>query len=329
MIMNKKSGRWWLLFLFMGAASCSSSDPEDFCASRVADTCKALSGCCGAGAKFDQEGCEIEASAQCQKSFPVEGVHAGEYVFDEGAASTCLGSVSTCEEATSPKAPTKDQLKACGNMITGFRPVGSACDSSAECEKAGGDFPVCYDGKLCAKAILSEDECGFSFDKNELKECLPGMYCDVPETSPGSSDGLTKDQLEFTGTCKPPLGKGQPCFSNGRLLPCQDGLYCDTENGSIEASVCAAQVGEGQPCFSGEECASGLYCGFDEAGPGPVCTSLSGASGLFCVETGKCGNGVCEAPTESNVSCPQDCSDQCGDGICEQGETPDTCAIDC
>jgi hypothetical protein len=347
MMTKRNKGRWWLLIGALGAVSCSGSNPEDFCASRVVEICQALSGCCAGTAEFDQDGCELEVSESCENAIPIERVHSGEYVFDGGSASICFGSTTTCQEATSAAPPSIDRVRACGNMITGHRPAGAVCQISAECEKAGGDYPVCYHDRICAKAILSEDKCGFSFDTNELHVCAPGKYCDVPEATPDPNEPPTSQQLEFSGTCNPPAGEGEKCFPNGEPIPCQEGLYCQLDSLTFESSVCAPRKGKGETCDGGDfECLAGLHCGFDETGL--VCTEEGGLSSLFCFEPVQCGNGICEPQTESNQTCPQDCNncgngicdfndgepagcpaDCCGDGFCDVGETPQVCPIDC
>lgn len=45
-----------------------------------------------------------------------------------------------------------------------------------------------------------------------------------------------------------------------------------------------------------------------------------------------CGDGSCNQTVtdhETHASCPADCLASCGNGVCDVGETPDTCAIDC
>ncbi len=352
-----KGGRWVLFALLsFGGISCSS-DPESFCASKVEQICKVLADCCNGSAEFDMEGCELQVSTGCSGQLAVEGVHAGDYVFDEGAANSCYGALDSCEAITDPPPPDKDQIKACGNAITGHRPPGSACTDSKQCEKAGGDYPSCHGGQICAKAILSEEECSFSFETNELRVCVPGMYCDVPEETPDPDVSPTKQALEFSGTCKSPLGQGKKCIPDGmKLLPCKEGLTCQFDPMDIENSTCQPLKSEGAACTQSAECKDGLFCEFN--GMETVCTKNTGTTndpGLFCFQPpdcgngdceepyedgencavdcaeSNCGNGDCEVPFEDATSCPEDCANSnCGDGVCDfNGTEPATCPQDC
>lgn len=326
-----KSGRWVLVALLsLGGISCSS-DPETFCAGKVEQICKVLADCCNGSAKFDQEGCELQVSAACETQYEVEAVHAGEYVFDEGAANSCYGEIEACGDITDPAPLDKDRYKACNNALTGHRPPGAACTSSKQCEKSGGDYPACHAGAVCAKAILSEEECSFSFETDELYVCVPGMYCDIPEKTPSGSTPPTIEALEFSGKCKLPLGKGQKCIPDGKkVLPCDEGLRCDIVPADIESSTCQPLKSEGEACTTSSQCKSGLFCDFN--GMETVCTKVGGNNddpGLFCFVPPKCGNGTCEEPYETEENCAADCSD-CGNGICDfGGGEPATCPQDC
>lgn len=327
-----KGGRWVLFALLsLGGIGCST-DPESFCAEQVEQICKVLAGCCNGSAKFDQEGCELQISAACENQYNVEGVHAGEYVFDSGAADSCYGNIETCDDITDPEPLDKDRVKACGNALTGHRPPGAACTEHRQCEKSGGDYPACHAGAVCAKAILSEEECGFSFETNELFVCMPGMYCDVREDdTPNPNTPPTIEALEFSGKCKSPLSKGQKCLPDGmKLLPCKEGLICQFDSMDLKSSTCQPLKGKGEACQSSSECASGLFCDFN--GTTLVCAD-SGAQnddpGLFCFQPPVCGDGTCEEPYETEETCAADCS-SCGDGICQfNGTEPVTCPQDC
>jgi hypothetical protein len=45
-----------------------------------------------------------------------------------------------------------------------------------------------------------------------------------------------------------------------------------------------------------------------------------------------CGDGACNTTAtdvENATTCPADCAPTCGNGVCDGGETQDSCAIDC
>lgn len=318
----------------VGLATTGCNNPEDFCAGWVADQCEVLQGCCKSGAKFDMEQCIIGLSDQCQDFTDVEAVHAGEVVFDGGAASTCLGVVETCDPVDATPEEAFDRQVACANVITGFRPQGAACSNDKECE-SNGEFSECWEGTgndgVCAAVHLTSDAtCGFTIETNELVACNIQEYCDTSEFTPNPSDPPSKRALEFKGKCKPYLDNGGVCFdpmgTNPQVLPCKEGLYCDTSNGA--SGICTTQKGEGEACDGGSECKSPLECDFN--GMDQVCTKAE-VNGPFCFTPPVCGDGMCDFATET-TSCPQDCGagPECGDGTCDfNGGEPATCPIDC
>ncbi|MEW6329079.1 MAG: hypothetical protein AB1468_03090 [Candidatus Micrarchaeota archaeon] len=108
---------------------------------------------------------------------------------------------------------------------------------------------------------------------------------------------------------------------------------CDTANSYALAAVAindarnatnlinACKLSDGAECTSDEECESGV-CVNGRCGSAPVQPNV----------TEKCGNGVCDAG-ESYNTCPGDCKKptgpRCGDGTCSAGETYTSCPEDC
>lgn len=319
------------LALFGVAGGCSS--PEGFCESWVADRCEVLSGCCKNGSKYDHELCILSLSQSCQALTQVEDTHAGEVVFDSGAASTCLGSMDSCDAVTLSPEDAFDRQVACANVVTGFRPPGAACERDSQCESTG-EFAQCWEGTggvgggVCAAVVLTGDAtCGFSIETNELTTCNVEEFCDSSEFVPNPDDPPSKRALEFKGKCKPFLDNGGICFDPtqmaGQFIPCKSGLYCDLSGGT---GVCTPQKGEGDACNGGNECKSPLVC--DGPGANQVCTK-SGADGDFCFQPSVCGDNQCDA--SELTTCPQDCGgNDCGDGFCNvAGGEPADCPIDC
>jgi hypothetical protein len=325
MTFDWKGARWVWALSALALAGCNQS-PEDFCKSKVEQVCQVAAGCCSSSAKFDDTACAVQASEGCEKTFQVEKVHAGDVVFDSGAADTCYGSIETCDDLQGKTQPTLDRIKACNNVLTGYRPAGAGCEDSTQCKKDGGDYPTCYGfngNKLCAKAVLSDDACSFSLDTLELHVCGPDKYCDIPTKTPDAGQPPTKQGLEFSGTCKPYPGQGEKCAMTGQQA-CADGLYC-------KGGACEAQKGMGEACMGfGDECKDGLQCQ-PNGGMGGVCTSLE-TDGPYCYKPPVCGDGFCDAPLEDPQSCSKDCGkggNNCGDGVCDPEETPETCPLDC
>lgn len=317
-----------LLMCALGALGCYT-DPEDFCKSKVESVCNVLAGCCNSKSTFDMEDCKLSGSSSCMSAYNVQGVHAGDIVFDPGAADSCIGSINSCDDLTTASKATDDRVKACGNALTGYRPAGSACGSSSDCAKDGGDFPYCYQNTICAKAVFSQDTCGFSLENYEFHTCVSGKYCDPDEKKFDPAAPPTAQSLEFTGTCKAYPGKGGKCVPDGNQpIACAEGYYCDYNQMDPKLSVCAAQKGAGAACNFDGACKADLACL-----PGPmgdaVCTETKAqeVNGPYCFVPAKCGDGVC-ADGES-ASCPQDCV-QCGDGVCDtNANEPASCPIDC
>ncbi len=328
MKLDWKAGSLAAVVCGLGLLGCNT-DPEDFCNSKVEAICKVLEGCCDSKSTFDPEQCRLSVSQGCETSLRVEDVHAGDVVFDSGAADGCYPKFETCDDVTSAQsAQTEDQYKACQNMITGYRPAGAACSDSVQCAKDGGDFPTCYGGKICVKGILSQDECSFSLETNELRLCGEGKYCDMDEKTIDPKEPPTAQQLEFTGSCKDYPGKNGKCLPDGQtVIPCAEGLYCVFDGADPKASTCQALKGKGEAC-DGSNCKAGLDCQFD--GMAQTCVAQE-TNGLFCFVPPKCGDGLCSDGEDSD-NCPGDCGAPagCGDGTCDfGGGEPATCPEDC
>jgi hypothetical protein len=297
---------WAGILLVVGAPSCSRG-PESFCQSWADDACTAVSGCCTGSTRFDVETCKIRLTGSCQDGLDLPRIHGGEVVFDRGAASDCLGTTTSCADLQNTEDRSFDHQAACANVITGFRPAGTGCDSSSDCAR-GGAYPTCYRGifggdGVCAKVVLSDDgTCGFSFDSDELRACPDGTFCDTSgvKTNPNAPPSVATH--EFTAPCRKNPGAGASCFDNDSqsVLTCADGLFCDFGAGN---PVCKARKSKGQSCNDDGECAAGLGCAFDES----TFTSRCGSPpGSFCFAPAKCGDDICEG-SENEINCPQDC----------------------
>jgi hypothetical protein len=293
--MNIKCLFGWMGIAALLASPSCASDPEDFCASWVEDTCAALTTCCDKGTMFDEQACRLDLSRSCQNTTEVERVHAGELVFDSGAASDCFGSIASCEDLQAARADDSFERNAvCASMLSGFRPLGAACGSPRDCEQTG-EFTTCHGGGgsdqngVCATVVLDEVECGFSFDTNELRVCPEGKYCDrtgfTPNSSdppfpPNSSDPPVRARFEFQAKCVNDVVEGKSCFSDGQVLSCAKGLYCD-RIGTVEAT-CQPRKSEGSDCRFFGECVEGLSCEFDPDGGRETCQKVVENNGSYC-----------------------------------------------
>jgi hypothetical protein len=259
------------LMAVTASASCSHDDPEGFCKSWVESTCQALAGCCHTGTKFDPDECQIELSRSCQTSTDASAVEAGQVKFDSGAASTCLGTVTSCSEVETTAPETYAHGQACANMLTGYVPVGAACSGADQCEQAG-DFTVCYSGSgslgggVCAQAVLDTTTCSFSFSTFELHICPDGTYCDSAPAKATSGEPPSQQAFEFSASCKPYISAGGDCLgTDGELLPCAAGLSCQVTGPAVSAK-CTANKTVGQACGPFGECDGNLECALGPTG---------------------------------------------------------------
>jgi Dickkopf N-terminal cysteine-rich region len=304
------------------STSCSHT-PESFCQSWVESTCTAITSCCGNGESFDQEGCQIALSDECLKATDVDQIQDGQYQFDSSAAETCFGTISSCgafEALTTDATFAHDQ--ACGNMVTGFRPAGAACNASADCTK-NGDYSTCYDGTMngtngvCAAVVSDSHTCSFSFSTFEVHVCADGLFCDTTTVMSNPSAPPSSQAYEFTASCVPMVALGGSCAGVGNApgLPCTAGTFCDTTGTNV--ATCTQLFTAGTACTAATECAAGLTCAPTTGGMGQTCQT---ADSSYCYSptttTTKCGDGVC-TPPETPITCPQDCG------------TMPTCAATC
>jgi hypothetical protein len=301
-------------------AGCSHPDPESFCQSWVGSTCDAIADCCTGGAKFDPNDCRLQLSSTCQAMTQATRVQAGEVKWDSSAASACFPVVGACSDLASDdiqQPSTYAQSQACANMVVGFQPLGSACTGSGQCEKQG-DYSTCWGGGgntsgVCAKTVLDESTCSFSFSTLELHVCPDGMFCDRTSSGPKPGQLPSESEFEFSASCKSPLAAGRACDPFGNGVPCATGLFCETSpTNPGSTGTCTAERKAGQTCKPGDVCVQGLQC--LPGGAGNTFTCQGSAQGsLFCFTSQPvpgggtvCGDGVCE-PGENPVNCPQDC----------------------
>ncbi|MFT3768874.1 MAG: hypothetical protein QM820_25810 [Minicystis sp.] len=297
-------------------ASCAHT-PEDFCQEWVEAACQAEADCCKAGAVFDPAQCRLTRSQECQLFTEAEGVHAGTFVFDIGAARECVEVIPSCEVLPlSVKAFTQTfaQRKACANAVTGFLPPGAACSADRACARAG-EFSMCYSGEatdglgVCVEVVLDDERCSFSLEDSVLHACPDEMFCDGVAAEPPSSSSPTERLYTFSAPCRPRVAAGQSCIdtrNDSDTLPCLSGLYCHVTGSNI--GTCAKQKPAGASCdahaaFS--ECEAGLTCTPGATGAEGKCQRPQD-TGPFCFEPSKCGDGTCQ-DDEDVGSCPEDC----------------------
>lgn len=304
------------LSLPLAGAACSRS-PEDFCAAWVEETCEALSSCCRDGREFDRAACWSKYSSTCHRLTQSDDVRAGDVLFDSGEAGACLDALATCTNITLSLPSDAEHAQACANMVTGFRPLGAACDTTSQCERAG-EYATCYHGHslveggpggnegFCAEVVSDDERCGFSFDGNVLRVCSDDRYCDVLDADLLESTSVLERSYYFSAPCRPRLAEGKSCVdtrNDSDILPCKNGLFCKV-TGPFEAT-CVKVKARGEPCEASLD----------------VCDE-----GLECLHEPNVGGFVCRKP---KPPIPFFCAPPCGDGKCSDGETPESCPKDC
>jgi len=297
------------------STSCSHT-PESFCQSWVQNTCAAISNCCASGESYDQESCELGLSQTCLGATDVDMIQDGQYKFDYGSAEDCFGTVSSCGQFQSTATDTSyAHTKACANVVTGYRPLGAACGTSADCQK-NGDFSTCYDGSkggtngVCAQVVSDTATCSFSFATLQLHVCADGMFCDTSTVMTSTTAPPSSQAYEFSATCVPEVTVGGNCASNGtKALPCAAGLFCDVTGTNV--ATCTELKSLGATCTAAAECGPGLDCVSSTGTNGQTCQTASVAYCFAPTTTTKpvCGDGVC-TPPETAQTCPQDCGTQ-------------------
>ena len=120
------------------------------------------------------------------------------------------------------------------------------------------------------------------------------------------------------------------------LLACSDDTGTQTTSATASTGTPSTSSGSAE---TGAETTTG-----PETSTGTATTSPSSTDTLSTGTTGSqtsgcgtqcgsdttpdpCGNGVCDAPTETNASCPVDCN--CGDAVCDVAEDRTSCTEDC
>lgn len=172
-----------------------------------------------------------------------------------------------------------------------------ACDSDSDCSI----YPASNFGDICNTAYGACYSTAPTYLTQILK-CENDKWMQYGTASFGE-ERYCNDDNENTYIDK---NGGEHC-----VLPTyssvNDGSWCGTEKRS-----------EGESCYPPYECQTGLTC-----------------ANFQCVDLTSfvCGDGICQY-TETQTSCPSDCTDApvCGDGNCEAGETSGAtydCPADC
>lgn len=295
--------------------ACGSSDKdeapaveaslEQVCQDLVKAGCDGISGCCKNGAGFDAFECTRQSMGDCLGSFGSEAVHAGTVIYNAAAAKACplYGATGCPDTATATPTSKLDEAGtiACNSIVTGFRPLGSECNSSTQCAAVGeGAHPTCFtpqgtgssSGGVCARRVFG-DACSFSADSLTYTSCRIGQTCVIETMKNPAAQG--KQRFEFTGKCVSPLKEGELCGPSatptggtGTQIGCDAtlGLACapvSTGMGSPQYKCVKPHQNVGEDCKDTFLCAAPLKCSTTtfkcEATTGP-----SASDGAFCYQ---------------------------------------------
>ena len=244
--------------------------------------------------------------------------------FDPAMAVSCLGAFdeSVCERRDIPDV--REWPAACRAALRGTVPVGSACDSTAQCTEG-----LCTCDGICTREASLGQDC-------TAATCAPGLRCMSPgmcaldtsvlprEGEPCAALGCFGGLRCSDGVCREARALrraeiGQPC-QNPFELPadvdpevwCSTGLFCDYDAGSVCApnpvagatctgqgvcegetvcipspARCAPMAEVGDDCFSPHACAPGLVCSVS------ICEEMRDL-GETCTTSEECRSGHCE-----------------------------------
>jgi hypothetical protein len=326
----------------------ASVDVEGMCVTWSSKSCAMLSGCCNGEANFDQFMCEIYLSGYCLDNLKLELAHSDQYIVDAAFAQECLTPINQCD----PPEPTQAHPIACANMLTGYRPLGTGCFQTADCERPSNGRAYCYFGEygdigVCANIVESTNgKCGFSKETLVYSTCPENTYCNMSGVMMPPSEIPSDLAYEFEANCEAYRANGESCVDTEdyNFLPCQKDLYCNIDKANLAASKCLPIKKIGDPCLgeSPDECGSAAYCDFetvkcvqDKPDEAPFCFAppvcgdgecTTGEDYETCIQDcGICGDGYCSVDEE--VYCYEDCG-ACGDGYCSVDEVG-YCPVDC
>ena len=131
-------------------------------------------------------------------------------------------------------------------------------------------------------------------------------------------NGLCADDEDVAGC---PQDCSLPCIQSA----CTSQLaVCDDVAGCPELVACWA------PCTT-YDCQTACIQTAPPAAIAALETVSTCAAASSCVADTSCGDGTCDAATEDETTCPEDCvtGPVCGNDVCETGENPGNCPQDC
>ena len=285
--------RSFVLAFAIVLAGCTGSKPiplDQFCQRYATTLCDAAQRC-GCLSDLEAAACPTYMAGQCQTDV-VTPVQSGRRSYDEAAAGSCVGDLSSVLGDCSLDGDAMPA--ACDSMLVGLIAAGQACASDDECQPGlechtsvctmmPGQGEACLDNTYCAQDLFCAD------DGTCQKPRGRGGAC--PEGGQACAEDLYCDSV--TTTCQPPLGAGASCAADS--WACGDGLYC-----AEATSTCTKNPGAGGDCAaSSGECADGYYCDASDVcqpqkDEGAACQNGDECKSQYCSQSVCSGGSACE-----------------------------------
>lgn len=265
-----------------GTSTCVERLPDGAPCSTAVDcasfVCLARDGGSTCGALAPGEACDPGSGRPCRTGDYCRGVRhvldatGSEVPASDGVCAARVGSGAACtREQFDDGCPPGERCHdgRCSAHATLSVPVGGACSNPGACETAWceGSSMFLADGGpnleagRCGALLAPGQPCG-----QGLAPCAAPASCVSNACALPPSEGAPCSSLCTYGTFCPPNGSGrvctayglpgEPCGNNRR---CEEGLFCDTDGGTLSSGgLCAAPRGVGERCTGSVQCATQL-----------------------------------------------------------------------
>ncbi len=218
-----------LSLALLSAAACGVGEEQaprtyyDFAMAQSQIVCEAQLRCCGVPCSTAADSSLVRSTLDTQRY-----IDAGRLRISPAAMQECLfGHRARHESCDALVGNLPDLPSACGSVVIGTFPLGSACEPVGQNLCVPGSY---CDGlrRSCIKYLGSGESCMSG-------RCGPGLYCDTAAR-----------------TCNPLPKGGESCANS---------MSCDGSTAKLvclPAMVCGTPLPDGQPCMQAAQCQSGI-----------------------------------------------------------------------